>query len=84
MLKVSNQWDRPDTPFDTKSDIDIDFVVDMGDLLSSAPDATVLDQIITEALEASSDLQDEGQTTVADNTVTLDNQQAISNLLIDT
>ena len=80
LLKVSKQWDHPDTPFDTKPDID--FVVDMGDLLGSAPDTTVLDKIITEALEASSDLQGQEQTTVADNA--LDNQQAISNLLMDT
>ena len=79
LLKISKQWDYPDTPFDTKPDID--FVVDMRDL-GSAPDTTVLDKIITEALEASSDLQGQEQTTVADNA--LDNQQAISNLLIDT
>ena len=52
----------------------------MGDLLGSAPDTTVLDKIITEALEASSDLQGQEQITVADNV--LNNQQAISNLLI--
>ena len=74
LLKVSKQWDHPDAPFDTKPDID--FVVDMGDLLGSAPDTTVLDKIITEALQASSDLQGQEQTTVADNA--LDNQQAIS------
>ena len=57
-------------------------MVDIGDLLGSAPDTTVFDEIITEALEASSDLQGQEQTTVADNA--LDKQQAISNLLIDT
>lgn len=75
LLKVSKQWDHPDTPFDTKPDID--FVIDTGDLLGSAPDTSVLDKIITDALEASADLQE--QTTLGtDNT--LDNQQAISNL----
>ena len=49
-------------------------MVDMGDLLGSAPDTTVLDKIITEALEASSNLQGQEQTIVADNA--LYNQQA--------
>ena len=40
LLKVSKQWDHTDAPFDTKPDID--FVVDMGDLLGSAADTTVL------------------------------------------
>ena len=43
LLKVSKQWDRPETPFDTKPDID--FVVDVGDLLGSAPDTSVLDRL---------------------------------------
>ena len=30
LLKVSKQWDHPETPFDTKPDIN--FVVDVGDL----------------------------------------------------
>ncbi len=76
LLKVSEQWDHPDAPFDTKPDID--FVVDTG---GSVPDSGVLDQIITDALAASCDLQ---QQTIVDTDNTLDNQQAISNLLIDT
>ena len=80
LLKVSKQWDHPETPFDTKPDID--FVVDVGDLLGSAPDTSVLDKLITEALDATSDLEEQTNTGTTDNT--LDNQQAISNLLIDT
>ena len=42
LLKVSKQWDHPETPFDAKPDID--FVVDIGDFLGSAPDTGILDK----------------------------------------
>ena len=43
LLKVSKQWDHPESPFDTKPDID--FVVDVGDL-GSAADTSVLDKLL--------------------------------------
>ena len=57
LLKESKQWDHPETPFDAKPEID--FVVDVGDLLHSAPDTSVLDKIITEALDLVSNLEEE-------------------------
>ena len=80
-LKASKQWEYPETPFDFKPEFDL--VVDVGDLLSSAPDIDTLDKIISEALDScSSDVQEQTKSNSADNN--LDNHQAISNLLIDT
>ena len=57
-------------------------MVDVGDLRSSAPDTDALDKIISEALDSCSpDVKEQTKTNSADNT--LDNHQAISNLLID-
>ena len=78
LLKVSNQWCHPDTSFDAKPDLE--FVVDIGDLLGSGPDISVLDKLITEALDACSDPKEQTNTCTTDNT--LDNQQAISNTLV--